>query len=58
VEHGVNVVIWFAINLLADPQTGEPLITGGPDLNCVAQKKAEYETRGLPTVHLISIGGW
>ena len=57
VEQGVNVVVWFAINLLTDAN-GEPVITGGPDLNCVAEKKAEYEARGLVTTHLISIGGW
>ena len=57
VEQGVNVVIWFAINLLTD-DNGDPIITGGPNLTCVAEKKAEYEARGLPTTHLISIGGW
>jgi hypothetical protein len=58
VEEGVNVVIWFAINLLTDESSGAPVITGGPNLTCVAEKKAEYEARGLATTHLISIGGW
>ena len=57
VEQGVNVVIWFAINLLTDDE-GAPMITGGPNLTCVAEKKAEFAARGLDTTHLISIGGW
>lgn len=57
VEQGINVVIWFAINLLTD-ENGAPMITGGPNLTCVAEKKAEYAARGLETTHLISIGGW
>jgi hypothetical protein len=58
VEDGVNVVIWFAINLLTDEATGSPKITGGPDLECVAIIKAELEAKNLPTISLISVGGW
>lgn len=59
VEEGVNVVIWFAINLGID-DIGNPAITNGPDWNCVAEKVSRIRT--LPdcdnTIHLISIGGW
>lgn len=59
VKDGVNVVIWFAINLSTD-SSGDPVISNGPDWNCVAQKVATI--RELPgcedTVHLISVGGW
>jgi hypothetical protein len=58
VKQGVNVLIWFAVNLAADPETGKPVITSGPDLECVKEKIAEIDALGLPTVHLISIGGW
>ena len=60
VREGVNVVIWFAINLgantTADPAT--PMITGGPDLACVAATAQQIASEGLPTTHLISVGGW
>ncbi|RYG96692.1 hypothetical protein EON65_54025, partial [archaeon] len=54
---GVNVVIWFVINLATD-QHGNPAITNGPDWTCVAEKVKAIRDLGLPTVHLISIGGW
>ena len=58
VEEGVNVLIWFAINLLANETTGEPVITGGPDLTCVKEIQATIRAKNLPTIHLISVGGW
>ncbi len=58
VQDGVNVLIWFAINLSVNPGTGEPIVTGGPDLTCVKDIKTRLVEMNLPTVHLISIGGW
>lgn len=58
VEDGVNVLIWFAINLLANETTGEPIVTGGPNLTCVKRVQAEIRAKNLPTIHLISVGGW
>ena len=57
VINGVNVIIWFSINLLTSP-TGKPIITNGPDMDCVADKVKRIRELGLETVHLISIGGW
>jgi hypothetical protein len=54
---GVNVVIWFAINLVADTQ-GKPAVEGGPDHSCMAQVAQELDRMGVTTAHLISIGGW
>jgi hypothetical protein len=53
---GVNVVIWFAINLVDN--NGSPGISGGPDTDCFASIAAEIDDMGLETSHLISIGGW
>ncbi len=58
VEDGVNVLIWFSINLSVNESTGTPLVTGGPDLRCVQRIKDTIASKGLPTIHLISIGGW
>lgn len=60
VKEGVNVVMWFAINLAVSADTGLPTITGGPDMDCVATVIAELRDLGYGnnTVHLISIGGW
>jgi hypothetical protein len=59
VKNGVNVVIWFAVNLGIDSE-GYPVIEKGPDFNCVAQKIKQIRDLDLtcPTIHLISIGGW
>jgi len=56
VEHGMNVVIWFANNLV--DLSGEPVVSGGPNYTCVAEVRAAIEAKGLPTTHLISVGGW
>ena len=58
VRSGVNVLIWFAISLVADPTTGRPAITGGPNLTCVAETAAALAAEGYATTHLISVGGW
>eukprot|EP00931_Biecheleriopsis_adriatica_P034534 TRINITY_DN19927_c0_g1_i2.p1 TRINITY_DN19927_c0_g1~~TRINITY_DN19927_c0_g1_i2.p1 ORF type:complete len:173 (-),score=16.45 TRINITY_DN19927_c0_g1_i2:96-614(-) len=58
VEEGVNIVIWFAVNLGKDTQTQKPAITSGPNYTCVAEVRAVIEARGFATTHLLSIGGW
>ena len=58
VEDGVNVLMWFAINLLSNETTGKPMITGGPNLTCVSEMKKYFIENNLPTIHMISIGGW
>lgn len=63
VQDGVNVLIWFAINLEShyDSNLNKtiPIITNGPDFNCVARKIKELkEIHNLNPINLISIGGW
>jgi hypothetical protein len=57
VINGVNVVIWFSINLSVS-NDGKPIITNGPDMDCVATIINKIANLGLETIHLISIGGW
>lgn len=57
VTQGVNVVIWFAVNL-AKSEDDTPEISGGPDPTCMASVASEIDKLGLETAHLISIGGW
>ena len=58
VEEGVNVIIWFSINLAVDVKTGEPAVTNGPDMKCVAGIVNRIRDLGLQCTHLISVGGW
>jgi hypothetical protein len=46
VEHAVNVVIWFSINLAAT-EDGIPVITNGPDMDFVASKFQIIAGKGL-----------
>jgi nucleoside-diphosphate-sugar epimerase len=54
VEQGVNVVMWFAINLALNSSTGLPAITGGPDMDCVAYVVRSIDELGLDTLHIVS----
>lgn len=58
IEHGVNVLIWFAINLAKDADTGMPKVTGGPDILCVKRVQSLIRSKGYSVTHMISIGGW
>lgn len=57
-QSGLNVLFWFAINLIADPSSGEPAVSGGPDLDCVARVAGQLAALNLPTTHMITVGGW
>ena len=54
---GVNVIIWFATNLVKGAD-GRPEVVGGQNHTCVAEVARELRRRKLPTAHMISIGGW
>ena len=58
VKQGVNVIFWFAINLVKDKDTQQPKVTGGPNAECVAKVRAAIQQQKLATSHLITIGGW
>jgi hypothetical protein len=58
VQQGVNVLIWFSVNLIANPDTGLPQVSGGPNRACVETIITRIRELNLPTIHLISIGGW
>lgn len=46
--------------MLAEDGHGNPIIddSGAPDPACVANVSATLKAMGLPTTHMISIGGW
>ena len=57
VEQGVNVLVWFACNLIID-ENGDASITGGPNWECVAKITKDLRDKGLDVIHLLSFGGW
>jgi hypothetical protein len=60
VRDGVNVLIWFSIDLTVDETTGNPSIGGRhmPPLHAVATIAQRMREEGLECLHLLSIGGW
>ena len=52
-EDGVNVVIWFAVNLAAGGAIENSL-----NFTCIARVAHTLRQQALPTAHLISVGGW
>lgn len=55
---GINTLFWFSISLTTNATTGRTDVLGGPDLACVAAVAAELVALGLPTTHMITVGGW
>ncbi len=55
---GVNVVVWFAVNLGATADGATPRVEYGINSTCVALVAKTLRDEGLKTAHLISIGGW
>ena len=51
------MIIWFAITL-SSTNNSTVSISGGPDPACMASIAEQLIAQGLPTTHLISIGGW
>ena len=58
VQDGVNLVMWFAVTIGYNSTSGLPTIQSGPDYACVGQMVNQIKALGLPTVHMVSIGGW
>ena len=57
-KDGVNVLIWFATNLVVDHTTGLPIVETGRNFTCIALVANELKAQGFPTTHMMSIGGW
>ena len=58
VKKGLNVVIWFSVELKENEKTKKPEIFGGPDYQCVGQMVKKIRQAGYHVVHLLSVGGW
>jgi chitinase len=56
VKNGVNILLWFSIDIIE--LQGHPMISRGPNMECVATISNKLKELNLPVLHLISIGGW
>jgi len=62
-QNGVNVLTWSFINLVADNLGNPKILLHSQDgtstnFSMMAKLAAQLNTDGLPTTHLVSIGGW
>ena len=52
--NGVNVLIWFAVNVVAHPNTSNPIFVGGPDQRCVANiSRVHHFLKRTPSLNQI-----
>lgn len=56
-RNGCNVIVWFALNIQKDA-AGIPVISGGPNRQCVADTANQLSDENLDVLHLVSFGGW
>jgi hypothetical protein len=58
VRNGVNVIVWFSVNISKNKE-GKCVIDGAvPDLDKVAALATTMREEGKEVTHLMSIGGW
>ena len=58
VQNGLNVIIWFSIDMSTNKDKTKPEFTRGPDYNEVAKMIKRFKDNNYEVINLISIGGW
>ena len=58
VQNGLNVVIWFSIDMAKNSDGTKPEFARGPDYNEVAKMIKRFKDNNYEVINLISIGGW
>ena len=58
VENGLNLIIWFSIDMASNEDNTKPLFTRGPNFEDVAKMVKRFKDNKYKVINLISIGGW
>ena len=58
VQNGLNVIIWFSIDMSTNSDKTKPEFTRGPDYSEVAKMIKRFKDNNYQVINLISIGGW
>ena len=58
VENGLNVVIWFSLDMSSNANYTKPEFKRGPNFYEVAKMIKRFKDNNYAVVNLISIGGW
>jgi len=58
VQNGLNVIIWFSIDMSSNSEKTKPKFTRGPNYVEVAKMVKRFKDNNYSVINLISIGGW
>ena len=58
VQNGLNVIIWFSIDMASNEDNTKPMFKRGPNYEDVAKMIKKFKDNNYNVVNLISIGGW
>ena len=58
VQNGLNVIIWFSVDMSASEDNKRPIFKRGPNYEDVAKMIKRFKDNNYSVINLISIGGW
>ena len=58
VQNGLNVIIWFSVDMSSNPDKTKPEFSRGPNYTEVAKMTKRFKDNNYQIINLISIGGW
>ena len=58
VLNGLNVIIWFSVDMTANEDNSKPIFKRGPNYGDVSKMVKRFKDNNLPVINLLSIGGW
>ena len=58
VQNGLNVIIWFSVDMSASEDNKKPIFKRGPNYEDVAKMIKRFKDNNYSVINLISIGGW
>ena len=58
VENGLNVIIWFSVDMASNENNTKPTFKRGPNYTNVGKMIKRFKDNNYSVVNLLSIGGW
>ena len=58
VQNGLNVIIWFSVDMSASEDNKKPVFKRGPNYEDVAKMIKRFKDNNYSVINLMSIGGW
>ena len=58
VQNGLNVIIWFSIDMASNEDNTKPMFKRGPNYEDVGKMIKRFKDNNYSVINLLSIGGW